>query len=168
LCIHTFFILPAYRERPQIVGWMFFKDLKIRHWNLCMDSLDFILLFSYITLRYYLFHKMSNLWHAHYCITVYKIKCDLVSDTHSHDTRNSSNMLLGWIVSGGVALLHAGHKTGLMSTITVNMLLRCYRSSTSRKSIFYEGFRLFERDSFVIYASLRRRLRSFWLRNNIV
>jgi hypothetical protein len=56
--------------------------------------------------------------------TVYRIRCGhlrfnspivLVSDTHSHNTRSSSNMLL-----------------------------RCYRSSTGRKSIFYEGFRLFD------------------------
>jgi hypothetical protein len=55
--------------------------------------------------------------------TVYRIRCGhlkfnspiiLVSDTHSHNTRSSSNMLL-----------------------------RCYRCSTDRKNIFYAGFRLF-------------------------
>jgi hypothetical protein len=28
----------------------------------------------------------------------------------------------GWIVSGGVALLHAGHKTGLMCTTVLSLL----------------------------------------------
>jgi hypothetical protein len=31
-------------------------------------------------------------------------------------TKKFSEIMDGWIVSGGVALLHAGHKTGLMCT----------------------------------------------------
>jgi hypothetical protein len=56
MCIHTFLILPVFGVQPPIVGWMFFKDFKIRQWNIFMDSLAFILLFYYIILVYYLFH----------------------------------------------------------------------------------------------------------------
>jgi hypothetical protein len=34
----------------------------------------------------------------------------------------NGEMLDGWIVSGGVALLHAGHKTGLMCTTVLSLM----------------------------------------------
>jgi hypothetical protein len=75
-------------------------------------------------------YRLPRILHVSFIIdydmltTVYRIMCGhirfncpivIVADTHSHNKRSSSNML---------------H--------------RCYRSSTGRKSIFYEGFRLFD------------------------
>jgi hypothetical protein len=46
----------------------------------------------------------------------------------------------GWIVSGGVALLHAGYKTGLMCTTVLSLMshnhLFCIRPGFTDETIF--------------------------------
>jgi hypothetical protein len=47
----------------------------------------------------------------------------IFSETERNETkRKIFEKMDGWIVSGGVALLHAGHKTGLMCTTVLSLM----------------------------------------------
>jgi hypothetical protein len=61
-----------------------------------------------------LWWKFSLFW--------YFVLLQFIKNLKTNPIRSNSRVLDGWIVSGGVAFLHAGHKTGLMCT-TVYLLI---------------------------------------------